>query len=269
VDEYPVKVGRMLFTMVDPERGYEAAYNRWYERDHFYCGCMVGPWWFAGRRWVSPRALKDLRFPERSEFADPVDAGSYLSIYWVHEGHEDEAFAWAGEQFQWIYLNDRGFHHRIHAHTANYDFGRVVNADNDGIPLALALDHQFAGLGVVSIVPTDGTSTAELSACLEIEAVPQLLDGREVELVASWTPYQRPEADTVELKEGVPALATTGGSPNRLVQLAFLNVEPTVVWPRFREYADAVERSGRGNVVFAAPFLPTVVGTDTYADELW
>jgi hypothetical protein len=255
--------------MVDPERGYEAAYNRWYERDHFYCGCMVGPWWFAGRRWVSPRSLKDLRFPEHSEFADPVDAGSYLSIYWIHEGHEDEAFAWAGEQFQWIYLNDRGFHHRIHAHTANYDFGTVANADDDGIPLALALDHQFAGLGVVSIVPTDGTSTAELSAWLEIEAVPQLLDGPEVELVASWTPYQRPEADTVELKEGVPALATTGGSPNRLVQLAFLNVEPTVVWPRFREYADAVERSGRGNVVFAAPFLPTVVGTDTYADELW
>jgi len=39
----PVKIGRMLFTMVDPNRGYEVAYNRWYERDHFYAGCMIGP----------------------------------------------------------------------------------------------------------------------------------------------------------------------------------------------------------------------------------
>ena len=93
MDEYPVKVGRMLFTMVDPHRGHEVAYNRWYERDHFYCGCMVGSWWFAGKRWVAPRRLKDLRFPEHSEFADPVDAGSFLSIYWVHRDHEDEAFA--------------------------------------------------------------------------------------------------------------------------------------------------------------------------------
>ncbi len=53
------------------------------------------------------------------------------------------------------------------------------------------------------------------------------------------------------------------------MQLAFLNVAPTEVWPRFRAYADAVEASGLGTVVFAAPFLPTVVGTDTYTDELW
>ena len=29
MDEYPIKVGNMLFTMVDPERGHEKAYNRW------------------------------------------------------------------------------------------------------------------------------------------------------------------------------------------------------------------------------------------------
>ena len=90
MEETPVRVGSMLFTMVDPHPGHEVAYNRWYERDHFYMGCMVGPWWFAGTRWVSPRTLKDLRFPADSPFANPVDAGSFLSIYWVHEGHEQE-----------------------------------------------------------------------------------------------------------------------------------------------------------------------------------
>ena len=69
----------MLFTMVDPQRGHEVAYNRWYERDHFYAGCLVGPWLFAGRRWVAPRALKALRFPRESEIARPdATAGSYV-----------------------------------------------------------------------------------------------------------------------------------------------------------------------------------------------
>ena len=27
--------------------------------------------------------------------------------------------------------------------------------------------------------------------------------------------------------------------------------------------------AGAGKVVFAAPFLPTIVGTDTYTDQLW
>ena len=38
-----VRLGSMLFTLVEPHRGHEVAYNRWYERDHFYAGCMVGP----------------------------------------------------------------------------------------------------------------------------------------------------------------------------------------------------------------------------------
>ena len=54
----PVKLGSMLFTLVEPRRGHEVAYNRWYERDHFYAGCMVGPYNFAGRRFVATAELK-------------------------------------------------------------------------------------------------------------------------------------------------------------------------------------------------------------------
>ena len=108
-----VQVGSMLFTLVDPTQGNEVAYNRWYERDHFYSGCMIGPWLFAGRRWVSTRPLKDLRFPADtpSEFAvaEPVDAGSFLATYFIHKGHEAEHFAWANKQVFELYANDRGF----------------------------------------------------------------------------------------------------------------------------------------------------------------
>ena len=72
VDDYPVKVGSMLLTLVDPNPGFERAYNRWYERDHYYGGCMVGPWLFAGSRWVATRPLKDLRWPA-DEHRRPAD----------------------------------------------------------------------------------------------------------------------------------------------------------------------------------------------------
>ena len=49
----PIKLGSMLFTLVEPHRGHEVAYNRWYERDHFYSGCMIGPYQFAGKRFVA------------------------------------------------------------------------------------------------------------------------------------------------------------------------------------------------------------------------
>jgi len=107
--DYPIKLGSILFTMVEPHKGHEVEYNRWYERDHFYAGCMSGPWLFAGSRWVAPRRLKDLRFPEDSPFAKPVDAGSYLSIYWEIEGKGPEHGAWSGPQVWWLYSNGRGF----------------------------------------------------------------------------------------------------------------------------------------------------------------
>ena len=53
-----VEIGGALITMVEPNPGHERAYNRWYEDDHFYSGAMQGPWTFAGRRWVAPKALR-------------------------------------------------------------------------------------------------------------------------------------------------------------------------------------------------------------------
>ena len=97
VGDYPIKVGSMLLTLVDPTPGFEVAYNRWYERDHFYAGCMIGPWLFAGSRWVATRDLKDRRWPSDDEtVACPPDAGSYVAIYYVERGHHEDHFSdWA------------------------------------------------------------------------------------------------------------------------------------------------------------------------------
>ena len=81
--ERPVRLGGALVTLVEPHRGHEVAYNRWYERDHFYGGCMIGPGILAGSRWVATKPYKDLRFPAESGVAFPTAAGSYLATYFV------------------------------------------------------------------------------------------------------------------------------------------------------------------------------------------
>ena len=145
-----VHVGSMLFTLVDPTPGHEVAYNRWYERDHLYSGCMVGPWLFANRRWVATRPLKDMRFPADvppdHAVTDPIDAGSYLATYFIHKGHEAEHFAWANKQVFELYEHGRGFEERTHAHTCLYFVVGEDHRDPDGVPAHMALDHPYRGL---------------------------------------------------------------------------------------------------------------------------
>ena len=87
----PIELGTMLFTMVEPWRGHEVEYNRWYERDHFYAGCMIGAQTFAGQRWVATRDLKALRTPREPNAITPdATTGSYLALYWILAGHYDE-----------------------------------------------------------------------------------------------------------------------------------------------------------------------------------
>jgi hypothetical protein len=53
------------------------------------------------------------------------------------------------------------------------------------------------------------------------------------------------------------------------VQLCFVAGSPEDVWPAVHRYAESLAASGAGSVTFAAPFVPTIVGTDRYTDELW
>ena len=115
MEDYPIKLGTLLFTMVEPEQGHEVEYNRWYEHDHFYSGCMVGAWQFAGDRFVATRRMKALRYPAGSDMTADNQVGSYLAIYWVLEGKHDEWNEWAVEQVNWLHQNGRMFE-AAHAH---------------------------------------------------------------------------------------------------------------------------------------------------------
>lgn len=263
-EDYPVKIGSMLLTMVDPNKGFEKAYNRWYERDHFYAGCMTGPYQLAGSRWVAPRSLKDLRWPaDEHTIANPTDAGSYVAIYWVEEGHHEDWNAWAQEQVTWLYTNGRGFSERTHAHTVLYDHVDADYRDDDPVPLLLALDAAYDGIVALWFDGRDGLEAPELLERLRAEALPALLDGGPVEIVGSFRPNANPAKDQ-PMDLGTPA-----GGPERLCQLLFVRGDVTEALARVHAYTDAVEASSLADLRLAAPFFRTVLGTDTYVDELW
>ncbi len=266
MNDYPIRLGSALFTLVDPSRGHEVAYNRWYERDHFYAGCLIGPWLFAGKRWVATRELKDLRFGgDASAVASPLDAGSYLAIYWVLEGHHTEHFDWAGSQVVDLYANGRGFAERKHAHTVLLHRPSAHYRDPDPVPVELAFDHGYAGLGVLAVDPAPGVSDDDLDAHLHETALPELMTGSGVASMVEFRYIQMGAGtERAPMDLGMPP-----GGPERRLQLFFMDSDPRGQWERFGDYAAGLEQAGQGQVVFAAPFLPTVVGTDTYTDQLW
>jgi hypothetical protein len=266
VEDYPVKAGSMLLTMVDPHKGYESAYNRWYERDHYYAGCMVGPWQLAGSRWVATRELKDLRWGTTA-VASPIDAGSYVAIYWVEQGHHKDWDDWALPQVQSLYADGRGFLERTHVHTATFDQVGAAYRDADPVPVELALDHHYDAIVAVWLDGRDGLDAEELHQQLVDDgALGELLADSSIEIASSWTP--RPEFRNS--RDSAPmSLGSPGGQENRLCQLFFVTGDVRDSLDRFRRYTDRLAADSLADTALVAPFFRTVVGTDTYLDQIW
>ena len=264
VDDYPVKVGSMLLTLVEPAPGFERAYNRWYERDHFYGGCMVGPWLFAGSRWVATRGMKDLRWPAESTIAQPTDAGSYVAVYWVEQGHHRDHFGeWSIHQVRDLYSTGRGFAERTHVHTSTFHYVGTVYRDDDPVPVELALDRGYDGLVILWWDASEGTGK-DLHAVLAGSRLPALLAGSPIEIASSWVPSVPDEG----ARDAPMDLGSSAGGTDRLVQLLFLTGDVDAAVDQVRSYTDAVESDGTATLLLATPFLRTVVGTDTYVDQL-
>ncbi len=250
-----VRLGSMLFTLVEPHRGREAAYNTWYERDHFYAGCMVGPWLFAGRRFVATRGLKDLRFGTEPELFGGLDLGSYLAVYWILEGRHDDHVEWALRQVQWLHENGRMFAERDHVHTLLYRYEWTARgAGNGAVPAEIALDHPFGGLTASVVRPADGVTPTALGDYVRKRFSPELELG--------FSPMPLP-ADAPVTQQGQDRL------DGCLLHLSFTTTSPDTWWDEQRAAADALVDDGMGEMLWTAPFIPTIPGTDAYIDELW
>jgi hypothetical protein len=259
----PIKLGSILLTVVEPHRGHEVAYNRWYERDHFYSGCMVGPYNFAGRRFVATKDLKDLRDPDPSEITGEPARGSYVALYWVLDGYHDIWNKWAVRQVRALHAAKRMFEERDHVHTLLYNFAWEQRRDPDGVPVELALDHPFRGIVPVWIDRAEDVSMEELTDWLRHEHLPNLMPGTDAALVAAFTPLPL----LIDAPGDVPRQEATD---RRVLLIWFLDAHPSAAWePVIAEHRRQVEGQGKGRVIAALPFIPTIVGTDTYTDRLW
>jgi hypothetical protein len=262
----PVRVGSMLMTLVEPHVGHEVAYNRWYERDHFYSGCMIGPWQFAGKRFVATADLKALRDPDPSSVTGEPGRGSYVSLYWVLEGHHDDWNLWAVDQVRALHKAGRMFDERDHVHTLLYRHRFDVGRDADPVPAELALDHPYKGLVTMWVdapatEPVE-TARADLETRLQEVHLPAVLAGSAAGLVVGWEP--------LPLQVDVPGVARSDSLDRRVLLLWFLDAEPQECFAEtIGKARTSVEAAGHGTVVAALPFIPTVPGTDKYTDQLW
>lgn len=259
VGPYDVRIGHALITMVEPHEGHDHAYNRWYEDDHFYSGAMAMPWMFAGRRWVAPRALQDLRYPEDSAIAQPLSVGKYLSVYWITEGRYDDHLRWSVATNQRLLPDGRIYLERTHVYTSFQTYRGAVYRDPSGPRDIHALDHPYRGL-VMEVVDASVDREALLGVLRE-ELLPARLAGSPVAMTLCFAPNPLP-ADKMSYVEDVPGL------DRRLTLLSFTEDPPEQCWDRFAGFGETVGATGAGRVELAAPFLPTIPGTDVYVDEL-
>ena len=151
---YEVVIGAALITLVEPHPGFDHAYNRWYEDDHYYAGAMAMPWMFAGRRWAATKELQALRYPEDSAIAQPLDAGKYISTYWITDGRYEDHMRWTVATNQRLLADGRVFQERSHVYTSFQDYRGAVYRDADGPRDIHALDHPYSGL-VLEVVDAD------------------------------------------------------------------------------------------------------------------
>lgn len=258
-----VKVGTVLVSLLDPDRGQEVAFHRWYERDHFFSGCMVGPHFFSGRRYVATRAQKDVRLPEKDAMLADVRAGSYLALYWILGGHHDEAQAWATERVKALHAHDRMFSMRKPVHAGFYASRFAVSHDPDGVPIELALEHPYAGVGLTFFEASESAGREGLAAALEA--------GWLRESLAAAGPSLALVTEPLPIGEDMPAYVERPKNlARRLLVFSFHPEDPTKTLPAWtRRLAERVESAGLGRLLLSAPFIPTIPGTDRHADQLW
>ncbi len=234
-----MELGHALITLMEPDRETVEEYNRWYERDHFLTGVLAGPGAFAGARFVATRDLKRRRHPAESPVAQPVDDGSFLTLYWIEQDRLSAHTDWGFPEAARMAAAGRMDTRRHHVSTAYYDLVGVTARDADPVPAELALHHRYDGL--IAVWADEGVAVAD-----------QLVGGP-VSQVVSFKP--------ISLPDPLPAMpGAVMGDPDRRVQVHIGFVDDlSAGWPDTSDL----------DVLLAAPFVPTVPGTSTHLDDLW
>ena len=234
----------MLFTLVEPWPDRQVAYNRWYEGDHFFA-TLLAPGLFAGRRFVCPAALKQLRDIGDGQIVPAAEIGSYLALYWMTDTGAFNEWGAANS----LALHDAGriFVERDHIHTLMYDLESWASRDAGSVSPELALDHPFTFLVVEVLAGPD------IDRAVDELAAGGVACGAELVLVFRPVPLHGERPDDVP---------TASGMADARLLLHFYGAGSP-------EHAmAALANDDRATVRFRSPFVPTIPGTDCYTDAL-
>lgn len=275
IDDPHVDLGHLMIAIAEPDREALEVYHRWFEREHMYQAILVGPGAFAAERYVATRGLKALRFPWDAAPEDrvfrEVDLGSFVALYYLARGSDEEHFAWSYAQTARLVAADRTNADRELVLTWLCDLRGRVARDPDSIPEEIALDHRYDGIAMVWIeaTPAESAGVDRLAAWLEGEALPKCLEGSPIDQVLLFDPRDFP-APPAEVPITPGSIAPNPWTGRGLLLLAFLDASPAASgFDRFAALAREVAASGLGIVRLAAPFVPVDRGTRKYLDDLW
>ncbi len=262
-----IKLGSVLLTLLEPKAGFEKDIHRWYERDHFYAGCMIGENFFSGRRWIATRALKELRFPQDTPIVDDIRKGSFLASYWILDQRYEEALQWSIAQVHQLHAQQRMEPPRDNISSGFYRFDFGAFRDDDGVPAELALEHPFKGLGVTFIDFHEDYKNSDIAG--EVKGkLAAVLDASLADTCCSMTLCFSPQPLPDEVPSYVPRVAQDVLERRRLL-LHFFDADPVQCWQSFTEsLSSQLQKQRLADIVYASPFIPTIPGTDTYLDQI-
>ncbi len=256
------ELGHAIFALVEPHRGHEIAWNRWYERDHLIAAGTCAPWTIATQRWIATRREKTLRYPEANPICDPVTRGSFLAAIWIQKGRYVDQQLWVADQLKVLAANDRNFDQRDVITTAAYDHLGGAQRDADGVPPELALHRAYPGVVLIWTERRPGHSLDALADWLARELLPGAIEKTEIAMAVCFTP--KPKAPW--WPKAAPEVPGVG---ERVLVACFVESEPAACFERrFAGLGAAIDAGGRGRTLLVAPFAPLVPGVDPPVDLL-
>jgi hypothetical protein len=262
VGPYEVAIGTGLITMVEPHEGFDRAYNRWYEDDHFISGALAMPWMFAGRRFVATKALQALRFPHDSAVLDKLDDGKYFSLYWITKDRHEDHERWSVSTNKRLFRDGRIHGERSHVFTAFQDYHGAAYRDGS-VPRDIhTLNYPYGGVVLQVVDIDDPAQRPTMLNWLKDEYAPAVMLGTEVESCLFFSPRPLPD-DKMDYAPEVPAV------DHRITMIWLTSGDPRENWQDvFIPSQEAINAQGKGRVELVAPFIPTFPGTDRYVDQL-
>jgi hypothetical protein len=252
-------LGGIYIAIVDTRPGFERAYNRWYEQDHFYSAAMAGPWVFSGRRWIATPELRAARIPADDPSASRVSGPQLLATYFLTDGHVEDAREWMltmhGDN---LVPDGRGFAERDPVYGGWHDVRSAVVFDPPPMTPEVALDHPYAAVAIEIVDSIDAASRDVLIEWLRRDLIPGSTERGQCIVV---TP--------TELDDHAREKGYAEADDKRVLLAWFLPRWSAQEWSaQFGNHAGIIHGSGLGSLVSVTPYLPLVPGTDRYIDEI-